>query len=118
MTLLTTIKDKLSIFKSRSGKNEKEVQQCQLEELTERQSEREPLPSFFDGMGPVTAHMIIKRRIDKYIYALYGIEELENNGRYYIARITEANGSVIKTLLVDKQNGMARTLYCKSVGKA
>ena len=43
-------------------------------------------------MGPATATAIIKRRIDKHIINEYGIDELTNTGRYYIARVSEANG--------------------------
>jgi hypothetical protein len=67
-------------------------------------------------MGPVTASIIIHRRIDKYIYAVYGIEGLINNKRFYIARELEASGSIKKTSLVDKQSGKTRTLYYKSIG--
>ena len=74
------------------------------------------LTAFFDGMGSVTATEIIKQRIDKRIIADYGIDGLKNTGRYYIARVSEANGSIIHTLLVDKQNGMVRSLYRKSSG--
>ena len=113
--MLTTIKEKLRLLKSRSGKKEKVDQQCQLEELIDRQNEPAPLSRFLDNMGAATTNMIIKRRIDKYIYTVYGIGNLKNDGRFYIDRVTEANGSIIKTLLVDKQNGMTRTLY-KTVG--
>lgn len=118
MTLIATIKDKLRLLKSHSGTKEKVGQQSQLEEFIEDQDEQTPLPSLFKNMGPVTAHLIVKRLIDKYIYALYGIEGLENNERYYIARVTIASGKVIKTMLVDKRNGMARTLYFKPVSRA
>ena len=118
MSLFTIIKDKLRVLRSRSKKTVKEVQRFILEELIQKQSDQAPLSGFFDNIGPVTASMIIHRRIDKYIYAVCGSEELINNKRFYIARTTEANGSVIKTSLVDKQNGMTRTLYYKYVDKS
>jgi len=70
------------------------------------------LSTIFDGMGPATATAIIKRRIDKHIINEYGIDELTNTGRYYIARVSEANG-IINAYLIDKQNGMVRSLYRK-----
>ena len=118
MSLFTIIKDKLRVLRSRSKKTVKEVQRFILEELIQKQSDQAPLSGFFDNIGPVTASMIIHRQIDKYIYAVCGSEELINNKRFYIARTTEANGSVIKTSLVDKQNGMTRTLYYKYVDKS
>ena len=76
-----------------------------------------PLQGIFDNAGPVTAHMIIKRRIHMYIYAEYGIEGLKNNAHFAIERVSEANGNILKTLLVDKQTGKTLTLYYKSVDK-
>ena len=75
-------------------------------------------PSFFDGMGSATATEIIKRRIDKNDIDEYGITDLKNTGRYYIAQVSEANGSIIHTLMVDKQNGMIRSLSRKPTGKS
>lgn len=69
--------------------------------------------TFFDGMGLVTATEIVKERIDENIINEYGIDELKNTGRYYIARVSEANGSISHSLLVDKQNGMVRSLSRK-----
>lgn len=117
MSLFTTIKDKLNKLRSRSKKYIKEGQWCQFEDLTERQSGKATVSNFFDGMGPVTASIIIHRRIDKYIYAVYGIEGLLNNKRFYIDREIEASGSIIKTSLVDKQSGKTRILYYRSAGR-
>lgn len=116
MSLFTIIKDKLSNIRSRSKKNQKAVQRCRLEDLIDRRSRQTTLLSL-DSIGPVTTSMIIKRRIDRYIYAVCGLEGLKNNKRFYIARETEAGGSIIKTSLYDKQTGKARTLYHKSVVK-
>ena len=80
-----------------------------------RQDEGEnAVATFFDGMGSATATEIIKRRIDKHIINKYGIQELTNTGRYYTAQVTEVNGSIIHTFLIDKQNGMVRSLYRKA----
>jgi hypothetical protein len=70
--------------------------------------------NFFDGLGPVTAREIVKRRIDRCIIDECSIKELANTDRYYIARLSEAKGSIIHTLLVDKQKGIVRSLYRKA----
>ena len=77
-----------------------------------------PIPTIFDGMGSATATEIIKRRIDRHIFNEYGIQGLENTGRYYTASVSEANGSIIHTFIVDKQNGMVRTLHRKVASKS
>ena len=106
MKLLSMIKHKLKLSKRRSASKEKEDQQ---------KIDQASLQGIFDNIGSVTAHMIIKRRIDKYIYAEYGIDGLINNARFAIERVSEANGKILKTLLVDKQTGKKLTLYYKSV---
>jgi len=114
MKLLAYIKSKLSRFKEQNPKNN-DQRGCS-ERLVEGNSDDEPLLSFLDGLGPVTVREIVKRRIDKCIIDEYGIEELANTDRYYIARRSEAKGSVIHSLLVDKQSGMTRSLYRKVNG--
>jgi hypothetical protein len=69
---------------------------------------------FSDGMSMITATEIIKERINEDLISEYGIDELKNTGRYYIARVSESNGNVVHTLLVDKQNGMVRSLHRKA----
>jgi hypothetical protein len=69
---------------------------------------------FSDGMSMITATEIIKERINEDLISEYGIGELKNTGRYYIARVSESNGNVVHTLLVDKQNGMVRLLHRKA----
>ena len=75
-----------------------------------------PVEVFFKNMGPHTANEIIKHRIDRHIINEYGIDELANKDRYYIARVREVNGTVIHTMLIDKDNGMVRSLCQKVVG--
>ena len=69
---------------------------------------------FSDGMSMITATEIIKERINEDLISEYGIDELKNTGRYYIARVSESNGNIVHTLLVDKQNGMVRSLHRKA----
>jgi hypothetical protein len=113
MKLLASIKEKLGAIKKWSDKRTKYGRKYSSVSLIDKQTEKNPSPGFFDGMGPVTAREITKRRIDKYIIAEFGVEEFENSERYYVARISEVNGRIIHTLLVDKQNGMTRSLYRK-----
>jgi hypothetical protein len=114
MTSLKKIINKLGAWPLKRGRNDHEGQNAGV---TGWDCDRVPYPSIFDGIGPVTARMIIHRRIDKYIYAVYGLEGLKNNGRFHIERVSEADGNIVRTLLVDKQTGKTRTLYCKSVAK-
>jgi hypothetical protein len=54
-------------------------------------------------MDPMTASMIFKQRVDKYIYAVCVIAGPKNNKRFYIAKETEESGSIIKhCLLISK----------------
>ena len=69
---------------------------------------------FSDGMSMITATEIIKERLNEDLISEYGIDDLKNTGRYYIARISESNGNIVHTLLVDKQNGMVRSLHRKA----
>ncbi|MCB2141116.1 hypothetical protein KQH27_00245 [bacterium] len=73
--------------------------------------------SYFDGMGLVTATEIIKERIDENTMNECGIDKLENKGRYYLARVSEEKGSISHTVLIDKQNGMVRSLCRKPTMK-
>ena len=76
---------------------------------------RDPFEVFFENMGPQTANEIIKQRIDRCIINEYGLDELANRKRYCIARVGEANGRVIHTMLIDRQSGMVRSLCRKAV---
>ena len=80
--------------------------------------EKNPEEVFFEGMGLVTATEIVMERINENVINEYGIDEVENTGRYYIARVSEAKGSIIHTLLVDKQNGMVRSLCRKAARRS
>ena len=70
---------------------------------------------FFEKIGPVTAKMIIRKRIDKYVYSIYGISEINHDNRFYIARITYKDLGTVKTVLIDRSKRSAKTLYCKSI---
>jgi hypothetical protein len=64
----------------------------------------EPGLEFLDGMSTGTARFIIDREVDPDILEKYDITELENKGRYYLAKIVNQDGEVAETVLIDKLN--------------
>lgn len=71
---------------------------------------QDPLARYFDGMGTATARIIIKRHLDDDQWEKYGLKNLKNTGRYYIARLVEKDGTVIDEVLIDKQSGTIQSL--------
>ena len=59
---------------------------------------------FLDGMSTGTARFIIEREVDPSILKNYHIKDLENKGRYYLAKIINQDGKVTDTVLIDKLN--------------
>jgi hypothetical protein len=72
------------------------------------------LSKYFDGMGTATARIIINRHIEDNQWEKYGLKELKNTGRYYIAKIVEKDGRIIDEVLIDKQCGTIRSLRGKT----
>ena len=72
--------------------------------------ENDPLSRYLDGMGTATARIIIKRHLDDKQWEKYGLKDLKNSGRYYIASIAEKNGKIIDEVLIDKQTGIIQSL--------
>lgn len=64
----------------------------------------EPGLEFLDGMSTGTAKFIIDREVDGDILGKYHIKDLENKGRYYLAKIINQEGQVGETVLIDKLN--------------
>jgi tRNA uridine 5-carbamoylmethylation protein Kti12 len=60
---------------------------------------------FLEGMSSATARIVIERNLPENIRDQYDVKELQNQGRYYIAKIVEPPGKVVARLLVDKLNG-------------
>ncbi|MFZ3046307.1 MAG: hypothetical protein WA151_10365 [Desulfatirhabdiaceae bacterium] len=81
-----------------------------VEIRSERPDEEDLLTQYFDGMGTATARIIIDRHMDDNQWEKYGLKDLKNTGRYYIARIVEKDGTVIDEVLVDKQSGTIQSL--------
>ena len=65
--------------------------------------ESEPGLEFLDGMSTGTARFIIDREVSTDLLENYDIKDLENKGRYYLAKIVNQNGEVADTVLIDKQ---------------
>lgn len=59
---------------------------------------------FLDGMSTGTARFIIEREVDSSVLEKYNIKDLENKGRYYLAKIVNQEGEVVDTVLIDKLN--------------
>jgi hypothetical protein len=116
MKLINPFKNLGKIVRNKLNINRKNVSEHRCIGSDYHYDDKKSEESIFNGMGPDTATEIIKRRIDKCIINEYGINELKNTGRYCIARVSEANGNLIHTLLVDKENGMTRSL-CRKVAK-
>src|SRR5210317_2125942 len=66
--------------------------------------ESEPGLEFLDGMSTGTARFIIDREVSTDLFEKYDIKDLENKGRYYLAKIVNQNGEVADTVLIDKLN--------------
>ena len=64
----------------------------------------EPGLEFLDGMSTGTARFIIDREISTDLLEKYDIKDLENKGRYYLAKIVNQDGDVVDTVLIDKLN--------------
>jgi hypothetical protein len=60
---------------------------------------------FLEGMSSATARIVIERNLPENLKDIYDIKDLQNQGRYYIAKIVEPPGRVVARLLVDKLNG-------------
>ena len=59
---------------------------------------------FLDGMSTGTARFIIDREVDPDVLKNYHVKDLENKGRYYLAKIVNQDGEVTDTVLIDKLN--------------
>ena len=66
--------------------------------------ESKPGLEFLDGMSTGTARFIIDREVSPDMLEKYDIKDLENKGRYYLAKIVNQDGEVTDTVLVDKLN--------------
>ena len=67
--------------------------------------QNEIIRELFDGMSTGTARIVIEQKVSQAIKEKFNIDQLENKGRYYMAKIVRPDGSTIQRLLVDKQTG-------------
>lgn len=63
---------------------------------------------FLDGMSTGTARFIIDRKITADVLKKYEVKDLENMGRYYLAKIVEPDGRVTDKVLINK---LSRTIH-------
>jgi hypothetical protein len=68
------------------------------------------LQQLFDGMSTGTARIVIEQEMNRSLQEEFDIEQVENQGRYYRARIVRQDGTTLQRLLVDKQTGTVRML--------
>jgi hypothetical protein len=71
---------------------------------TETEAGSEVGIEFLDGMSTGTARFIIDRKVTADVLEKYEIKDLENKGRYYLAKIVDPDGNVTDTVLIDKMN--------------
>jgi len=89
---------------SKPNFQKKEKPQDTPQDAFSKSVESEPGFGFLDGMSTGTARFIIDREVDPAILEKYNIKELENKGRYYLAKIVNQDGEVTETVLIDKLN--------------
>ena len=81
----------------------------------------EPGLEFLDGMSIGTARFIIDREVNPDLLEKYDIKDVENKGRYYLAKIVNQEGEVADTVLIDKLNRsihFQKAKFKKSVRRA
>jgi hypothetical protein len=71
---------------------------------TETPARSEADVEFLDGMSTGTAKFIIDREVTEDVLEKYEIKDLQNKGRYYLAKIVDSDGRVTDTVLIDKQS--------------
>lgn len=84
---------------------ESTTEESEPESDTMTNEDRLTIRELFDGMSTGTARIIIQEELDGQMSESYDIDGLENEGRYYVARIVRPDGSAIRRLLIDKQTG-------------
>jgi hypothetical protein len=87
---------------SKQNFQKKEEPQDTPQDAMSKSVESEPGLGFLDGMSTGTARFIIDREVDPTTLENYNIKELENKGRYYLAKIVNQDGQVTETVLIDK----------------
>lgn len=104
MSLIKSIRQFLKEKKVPEDSIEKIVPPTESSETDAQQAAPEVGIDFLDGMSTGTARFIIDRRVSGDILKEYEIQDMENQGRYYLARIVDKDGNVTDTVLIDKMN--------------
>lgn len=73
-------------------------------------SENKIVRELFDGMSTGTARIVIENELGDAVAEQYNIDQIENQGRYYLAKIIRLDGSPMQRLLVDKQTGTVQLI--------
>ena len=79
-------------------------------ETGDKSSENRVIRELFDGMSTGTARIVIEKELGDTVAEQYNIDRIENQGRYYVAKIIRLDGSPIQRLLVDKQTGTVQLI--------
>lgn len=58
-----------------------------------------------EGMSEATARIVIEKNLRRKIMQDYDLLEVENKGRYYVAKAYSKDGNWLNELLIDKQSG-------------
>lgn len=75
-----------------------------------KSAEKKIVRELFDGMSTGTARIVIENELGDAVAEQYNIDALENQGRYYLAKIIRLDGSPMQQLLVDKQTGTVQLI--------
>ena len=108
MNIIASISNFLKLGKSPAHSEQnlqkKTIPQDKPQEGNIKSVEPGPGFEFLDGMSTGTARFIIDREVSTDLLEKYDIKELENKGRYYLAKIVNQDGEVADTVLIDKLN--------------
>ena len=69
-----------------------------------------PWLELFDGMSTGTARIVIERHTGDQLPDGQNLD-LQNQGRYYIAKIINYKGVILQRFLIDKQTGLVKHLH-------
>jgi hypothetical protein len=97
-------KGKILHYPEHHSQKEDELSTNSLNDNIKNPVNLEPGLEFLDGMSTGTARFIIDREFSPDLLEKYDIKDLENKGRYYLAKIVNQNGEVADTVLIDKLN--------------
>lgn len=95
---------KIANYSGHNLPNEDKLRRNSQNDNIKNPVESEPGLEFLDGMSTGTARFIIEREVNPDLLEKYDIKDMENKGRYYLAKIVNQEGEIADTVLIDKQN--------------